>query len=57
MGPFNNWSTLATPMTSVGEGQWEARVAAGAGLSDLGYFVWPPGEGFGHLWRVTRETA
>ena len=49
MGTFNNWSTLATPLTEVAEGLWEAALPVGTELRDVLFFVWEQGQKFGRV--------
>jgi hypothetical protein len=39
LGPFNNWSTTATPMQKVAGGKWEARVELPPGQHPYCYFM------------------
>jgi 1,4-alpha-glucan branching enzyme len=51
LGEFNNWSTVATPMTCLGGGVWEARLEAAAGPRQICFFVFDAGQRFGRLVR------
>ena len=43
LGPFNNWSSTATPMVEVEPGTWESRVQSRVPLERYAFFVWEPG--------------
>lgn len=43
LGPFNNWSTIATPMRRRGPDLWEACLSGPQPPRELRYFVWEPG--------------
>ncbi len=49
LGPFNNWSTTATPMRRVADGAWEVSLPEGQAMSRLSFFVWRRGERGGRL--------
>jgi len=51
IGEFNNWSTVATPLTKVNEDQWELRLPTDAVLEQLSFLVNPQGGRFGRLIR------
>ncbi len=41
MGPFNNWSTVATPMRQASDGTWGVAVEKTCLADRLSFFVWP----------------
>ena len=49
IGEFNNWSTVATPLTKINGDQWELRLPPEAELDRLSFFVIPQGGRFGRL--------
>jgi 1,4-alpha-glucan branching enzyme len=49
VGEFNNWSTLATPLTQTGENIWELRLPAHVEVEKLGFFVIAKGQPFGRV--------
>jgi hypothetical protein len=51
LGPFNNWSTTATPMTPVGRDLWIARVPESTSDAELSFFVWRFNARFGRILR------
>ncbi len=50
LGPFNRWSTSATPMHYDGNGEWSAELSS-ASVFNLSFFVWYGGERCGRLVR------
>jgi hypothetical protein len=53
LGPFNNWSTTATPMAPVGRDLWIARIPADTADEELSFFVWRFDERFGQIRRLS----
>jgi 1,4-alpha-glucan branching enzyme len=51
IGEFNNWSTVATPLTKIGDDKWELRLPSHAELERLSFFVIPQGARIGRLIR------
>lgn len=49
IGEFNNWSTVATPLTKTGEDEWELRLPPTVDLEGLGFFVIAEGERCGRV--------
>ena len=49
MGQFNNGSTVATPMTELGERRWEAMLPVVVPVESLCLFVWEDGNSFGRV--------
>ncbi len=50
LGPFNRWSTSATPMHYAGNGEWSTELSSSSAFN-LSFFVWYTGERCGHLVR------
>ncbi|MFW6038907.1 MAG: hypothetical protein ACOC9P_00340 [bacterium] len=50
LGPFNRWSTTATPMQRDGDGQWVAELPRHS-VYNLTFFVWYAGDRCGRLMR------
>lgn len=50
IGPFNNWSNLATPMTRRLSGDWEVTLPDDAELAGSCFFVWDRGRPLGRVW-------
>ena len=57
MGPFNNWSTAATPMQRGPQGQWQIELPEGADPASVGFFVWEPGRRFGRVHHIPESLA
>lgn len=57
LGPFNNWSTVATPMRRGTDGVWEAELATMPTTEALRFFVWPLGEITGRLRQADEHDA
>jgi len=49
IGPFNNWSTVATPLTKIGEDEWELVVTPDVDREQLGFFVIAHGQHTGQI--------
>ena len=49
IGEFNNWSTVATPLTKAGKDEWELSLPSGVELAELGFFVIPQGARTGRV--------
>ena len=52
LGKFNNWSTVDTPLTHLGDWMWGATLPLEADLAELRFFVKRQGECFGRLFRM-----
>ena len=57
VGPFNNWSTLATPLVHLGSSVWHARLPLEADLKGLGFFVWKQGSRMGRFVRQDEQAT
>lgn len=51
VGDFNNWSTAATPMHHVGQGEWEIHLSTSQRIERFCFFVWRQDQPFGHILR------
>ncbi len=51
LGPFNRWSTNATPMHHNGDGEWFTELPKSS-AHNLSFFVWYSGEKCGRLIRA-----
>jgi 1,4-alpha-glucan branching enzyme len=49
IGEFNNWSTVATPLTKSGHENWELQLPPGVDSDHLGFFVIADGARCGHV--------
>jgi 1,4-alpha-glucan branching enzyme len=49
IGEFNNWSTVATPLTKNGDENWELQLPPNVDLDHLGFFVISEGARCGHV--------
>ena len=49
VGSFNNFSTLATPLTQTAENVWELRLPVDVQIEKLGFFVIAKGARFGRI--------
>jgi len=49
IGKFNNWSTTATPLTRIGENEWELQMPRESELEQLSFFVIAEGDRFGRV--------
>jgi 1,4-alpha-glucan branching enzyme len=49
IGQFNNWSTVATPLTQVAENIWELQVPPEVEIERVGFFVIAKGAFFGRV--------
>jgi 1,4-alpha-glucan branching enzyme len=57
VGPFNNWSTTATPMESLGDGNWELPLLPDVQIDKLCLFVWRSDGNYGHIVRPQLNPA
>ncbi len=49
LGEFNNWSTTATPLRAMGQGDWEGNLPGRSEEAQVCFFVWERGQRFGHV--------
>jgi len=49
IGQFNNWSTVATPLTQTNEDEWEFQLPLYVKIEQLAFFVITKGELFGRV--------
>jgi hypothetical protein len=49
IGEFNNWSTVATPLTKAGDDEWEFQVPPDIDLEHLSFFVVGEGARLGRV--------